>query len=222
MQVFGRPGWKDTKIRGIDQDLFNDGADANGHRPPLKKRAVEGAILSSADSASRQSSTPPVSGTQLMYTPKWSLFASQPHNGLDTVSSNASIETIPSSVFGGNLRPPPSSQGEQITAGEQDTGSIIPDLPGPSELTQTDFPDGSPMQVIKSLVLEQAGKSNPWVTQSPSLVLLNGSHSDGNFENWSVEDRPEERRTVWSHESQGSTKEVERSLFGWGSQICKY
>jgi hypothetical protein len=223
MQVFGRPGWKDTKIRGIDHDLFNDGTDANGQKPSAKKRAVKNGVSSSVDSTSHLSSTPSVSGPQLMYTPKWDLFASQPQDSVGTASDSINIDAIPSSVFGGNQRQPLSSHAEKATPDNKQNANSKPDNEEPSVLSQVDIPDQSPTHVMKSLALQQAGKSNPWVTQSPSLVLLNGNHSDDNFENWSVEDRPEEEpRMVWSHQSEDSTKDGHRSLFGWGSHICKY
>jgi Helicase conserved C-terminal domain len=232
LQIFGRPGWNDTKIHGIDQDLFAPGGgDVNG-RSPRPKKAVERPPSPSADSA-QQVSALHISGPQFMYTP----FASRSLNGVDAVSrtnsldpvsgpsvdavsGDISFDPISSSVFGGNGPMPLSSRREPTAPGH--TGSIKQSVFQEPVASAQSKPDQPSTQGTQTFSLEKAGSIGPWVAHSPAMVLLNGNQPDGRFENWSVDDCPrEERKVIWT-QGPSSTKNAERSLFGWGRDTCKY
>jgi superfamily II DNA or RNA helicase len=202
LQVFGRPGWHDTKIHGIDQDFFSE---PGARKPSAKKRAVE------SPAPVEPTSTPnaPMSGRQLMYTPKRHLFAAPPRSDAVPIT-----DALPS-VFGGN---PPTSAHRRPND-MYDASPVRPHVfrEPSTESTPTESPDDQPMQDLGIRTIAPTG-TGPWVARSPSMVLLDDKQLDGKFENWSVKNRPreEKKKVTWSLESRDSTKPAERSLFGWG------
>ena len=149
LQIFGRPGWNDTKIHGIDQNLFNsDGADVDGRNPRLKKYAVERPPLSPGRLCVTRCRLTFISGLQLMYTPKWDLFASQSPNGVDAASSTISVDpvpssissdTVPSSVFGGYQPQPLSTHRERITHSSSVKQRVFEEPVASAESTTIEF-----------------------------------------------------------------------------------